>query len=121
MKRKLKVKNGRWAEEHELKCWSESFEAIGQHVKTFDVRRADRDFQTGDTLLLREFVPCKDCGGWGRVWDNGDRTDCGCKPPHGRYTSKKLRAEIKFVYKGGQFGIDDKYVVLGIACKGKRK
>ena len=47
----------RASRKHRLKTWPESFEAIRAHKKTFDVRRADRDFREGDTLVLREFVP----------------------------------------------------------------
>jgi ASC-1-like (ASCH) protein len=42
---------------HELKCWPEYFIPIRQGRKTFEVRVADRDFQEGDFLLLKEYVP----------------------------------------------------------------
>ena len=42
---------------HELKSWPESFAAIRAGQKTHELRRADRDFQVGDVLLLREYDP----------------------------------------------------------------
>ena len=81
---------------HEVKCWSEYFDAISRKEKNFDVRRDDRGYQKGDTLTLQ------------------------------KYDSKKFRfiihssggiitmdRKIKYVLTGGQFGIEPGYVVLG--------
>jgi len=114
----------RASRKHSLKTWPESFSAIKAHKKTFDVRRADRDFREGDTLILREFAPCGKCKGKGIIWkkDSEVRPDdtrgyrnC-CKKPHGRYTGRQVKAKVTFVYGGGQFGIEKNSVVLGIAC-----
>lgn len=43
--------------EHVLKTWPEFFRAIVDGKKTFEVRKNDRGFQTGDVLHLREFDP----------------------------------------------------------------
>lgn len=42
---------------HELKCWPEYFAPIRLGKKTFELRIDDRDFQTGDVLILREWNP----------------------------------------------------------------
>jgi hypothetical protein len=42
---------------HELKTWNPSFSDILSGVKTFEVRKGDRDYKVGDALLLREYEP----------------------------------------------------------------
>lgn len=43
---------------HELKCWPMYFSEIQQGRKTFEMRStADRQFQAGDQLFLREWDP----------------------------------------------------------------
>ncbi len=48
---------------HVLKCWPHSFEAIHEGRKTFEIRKADRDFHEGDGLTLREYDPGREPGG----------------------------------------------------------
>ena len=43
--------------EHDLKIWPPFFEHVVSGRKTFDVRRDDRNFKLGDTVLLREWEP----------------------------------------------------------------
>lgn len=56
---------------HVLKAWPQFFEAVGDGSKTFEARRADRDYQVGDSVELREWCPkAKDCTGrwiWFRI------------------------------------------------------
>jgi hypothetical protein len=40
---------------HELKCWQEYFPLMINGRKAFEIRRADRDYQAGDVLDLREW------------------------------------------------------------------
>jgi hypothetical protein len=42
---------------HELKSWPISFQAVKEGDKLAEFRRADRGFEVGDVLLLREYVP----------------------------------------------------------------
>lgn len=76
---------------HELKTWPEFYHAILQGRKTFEVRKADRDFAVGDQLLLRE---------WDQI--------------AGRYTGRKAMWKITYIMHGGDFGIQPGYCVLGI-------
>jgi len=40
---------------HALKTWPEYFEAISSGFKTFEVRKDDRKFNSGDVVLLQEY------------------------------------------------------------------
>jgi len=42
---------------HELKIWPQYFEPVSQGLKTFQIRKNDRGFQAGDTVVLREWDP----------------------------------------------------------------
>jgi hypothetical protein len=75
---------------HEIKCWPPFFGAIRRKEKNFDVRRDDRGYQKGDTVVLRE-------------WD----------PRRAGFTGNDEHRKIKFILTGGQFGIEPGYVVLG--------
>ena len=43
--------------EHRLKTWPKQYQDVLAGVKTFEVRKNDRDFQVGDFLLLKEYDP----------------------------------------------------------------
>lgn len=76
---------------HELKTWNEYFEEIFMGHKTFEVRKADRPFSTGDTLILKEWDPDKET-----------------------YTGRQLARNVGYVLKGGQFGVEDGFVVMSL-------
>jgi len=42
---------------HELKTWPEYFEPIRREDKRFELRLNDRDYKTGDILVLAEWNP----------------------------------------------------------------
>lgn len=42
---------------HELKTWPEHFAAVCNKEKTAELRKDDRGFQVGDTLVLKEWNP----------------------------------------------------------------
>lgn len=87
--------------EHKLKTWSRYWDAIASGEKTFEVRRNDRAFQTGDILVLEKFDPERHA----YVWEN--YTDTFPKP-------KSIRKRITFLLQGGQFGIEPGFCVLGL-------
>lgn len=90
--------------EHILKVVAPYFEALLDGSKTFEVRKNDRAFQRGDTLVLWEYDPTP--GGCKRF-------PCvTCEPRH-------VRREITFVYGGdprfgNDGGLEPGFVVLGL-------
>lgn len=76
---------------HELKTWNEYFEEVVTGNKTFEVRKNDRAFKKGDTLILKE-------------WDNFRET----------FTGRKLARTVTYVFEGGSFGLAKGFVVMAI-------
>lgn len=79
------------AQTHELKICNEHFEDIWNGVKTFEIRRNDRNFQVGDELCLKEFNP---------------ETE--------KYTGSICHVKVKYILKGGHFGLKKGYVIMSI-------
>ena len=114
--------------EHELKTWPVPFQAILDGLKRYEVRRADRGFTVGDTLLLREWRPAHE----GSCVFEGDDETLRRRPGEvsskictlcrrrageslpGEYTIRKIRVRVTYLTPGGQFGVPREYVVLGV-------
>lgn len=47
--------------EHDLKTWPSFYVNVASGAKQFEIRKYDRDYRVGDTLLLREWVPRTGC------------------------------------------------------------
>lgn len=75
---------------HELKTWPEYFKAVWDGKKTFELRKNDRDFNVGDDLMLIEYCPKKLVN-----------------------TGSFLAVKITYILQGGNFGLEDGYVILG--------
>lgn len=43
--------------EHEFKCWPEYYDAVERGEKPFEIRKWDRPYRVGDTLLFRRYDP----------------------------------------------------------------
>lgn len=97
---------------HELKCWSESFVGIVDGKKRFEYRKDDRQYEVGDLLQLKEFVPCMTCGGTGKMWDNGDKIYC-CDDG-GKYTGREILVNVTWILDSRSFGVPDGYCVMSI-------
>lgn len=82
---------------HALKIQPQYFEAVRSEVKTFELRKNDRDFHVGDFLALNE-------------WD-GDR-----------YTGRTELREVRYMLNVGEViqGADD-IVLMSIAKNGSSK
>ena len=46
-----------WERVHHLKTWPLFFDAVMDGTKTFELRKADRDFKVNDILRLEEYSP----------------------------------------------------------------
>lgn len=95
---------------HDLKTDPVYFERVFNGEKTFEVRKDDRGYQSGDTLILREF----------------DRTKCthptpSCRPREEGgfggcpgFTGRVVRCSVGFIFKAG-VGVDlGEYVVMSL-------
>ena len=94
---------------HELKTWPEPFASIRSGAKTHEIRRNDRDYQVGDTLLLGEWLP-QPCP--------GERNPSECEAcllgRKGQYTGAMIRAIITHLTPGGQWGLPEDLCVMSI-------
>jgi hypothetical protein len=79
---------------HFLKTWPEFFAAQANHTKPFEVRRYDRGYAVGDTLVLQEWEPA--------------RRDLGVDA----YTGRELQRRVTYVLRDSP-GLQPGYVVLG--------
>lgn len=82
---------------HKLKTLPNYWDAIKRGDKNFEVRRDDRGFQRGDTVVLEKYCP-RD----GYAW----------RDPRGH--AMTITRQITYVLTGGQFGIEAGFVVLGL-------
>lgn len=110
---------------HELKTWPEFFRAVQSGAKPFEVRKDDRPYAVGDVLQLLEFEPCQQCRGAGSI-ERVKRTPfgiftedvkCACMAtefPKGRYTGESTARVVSYILTGGEFGIQDATVVMGL-------
>lgn len=82
--------------EHDLKVWPEFFDALVDGRKSFEIRKNDRGYQKGDTLLLREYAPGPD-----------------------EYTGRELRRHVMYILSGDDplgyaFGLRSGFVAMGL-------
>jgi hypothetical protein len=82
---------------HTLKTWPVFFKAVEDGIKPFELRKHDRLFAPGDTLVLQEY--------------NEPEGDIP-----GGYTGKELIFEISYMLTDHQFpnGIKKGYCILGL-------
>lgn len=75
---------------HILKTLPEYFQQVVAGIKTFEVRENDHNFQVGDILRLKEYIP-----------ETG-------------LTGRRHEVKITYILPGGDFGISKDYVVMSI-------
>ena len=78
---------------HELKTWPEYFKDVAAGIKTFELRKNDRDFQVGDELVLKEYDPKED-----------------------KYSGRYRTVLVMNVFRGdGTWGLMEGYCIMDIA------
>ncbi|MFH0070968.1 ASCH/PUA domain-containing protein [Peribacillus sp. NPDC056705] len=75
---------------HELKILPEYFQAVWNGTKTFEVRKNDRNYAVGDTLVLKEW-----------------------KPEDG-YTGSGLVRKVSYMLDDSEY-VKEGFVILGLA------
>lgn len=76
---------------HELKILPPFYNAVVSGEKTFEIRLNDRDFRSGDLVFLKEYSKKDSC-----------------------FTGRMVSAEIGFVYKGTEYGVQEGYCVFSL-------
>lgn len=76
---------------HRLKTWAPYFDQVRVNRKPFEVRKDDRGYEEDDYLVLDEWSPTA-----------------------GYTSAKPVVKIITYLLRGGQFGIEPGYVVLGV-------
>lgn len=101
------------AKTHELKTLPIYFDAVLRGDKTFEIRENDRDFQTGDTLILREFDP--KLVRMSPPWPVGARPPMSDDTPdHDGFTGREAEIVVTYMLHGGKFGLAEGTVVLAL-------
>ena len=84
---------------HELKTDPEVFDAVKSGLKTFEIRKDDRNFQIGDVLVLR------------RTKYTGEEMQNGMPL---EYTGTPLTVVVSYVLRGPLYGLADGWSILSI-------
>ena len=75
---------------HEIKILPKYFGAVMSGAKNFEIRKNDRDYKVGDTLILKE-------------WDRG------------KFTGRELERGVGYIYYGdGTYGLSEDYCVMAL-------
>ena len=74
----------------ELKIWPIPFRAVLNGDKRYEVRKADREFAIGATIVLREFLPDTE-----------------------QYTGRSFTGKITYITKSGTWGLPSDICVFG--------
>ncbi|WP_051663137.1 ASCH/PUA domain-containing protein [Alicyclobacillus macrosporangiidus] len=82
---------------HELKTWPEYFEPLLHGEKTVELRKDDRGYAVGDTLILREY-----------------------DPDTRQYTGRICTRTVTHILRGGPW-LQDGYVALSVVDKEKEE
>jgi len=88
--------------EHKLKILPQYFKAVQSGEKTFEIRKNDRGYEVGDTLLLQE-------------WKEEILLKTAMNTmSKGHYTGQEITKEISYIYEGEDYGLKKSWCVLGL-------
>lgn len=87
---------------HYLKCDPEPFRAVKEGKKRCEIRKNDRHFNVGDTLVLQETVFA------------GHQMALGSEIYPLRYSKQEVTVTITHIIEGPSYGIAPGYVALSI-------
>lgn len=88
--------------EHRLKLNERYFDAVANGIKTFEIRKNDRDYKVGDTLVLREV-------------NDDDKFLTYADHNLGMNLNYEVKVAVTYVLTHDEFeGIKEGYVALGI-------
>lgn len=76
---------------HYLKTWPGPYEASEAGLKPFEIRKNDRDYKVGDTLVLQ-------------CW----------RPATQEYTGQQLSRKVIFILANEEFGLNPGYVAMAV-------
>ena len=95
---------------HKLKCHPMPFKLMKAGIKNYEIRFNDRDYKTGDELLLEEFTPAGH-------YEKGFDMDIGevCDPPQNEYSGDILHRRIDHVLDGEEYGLSVGFVALSVS------
>ena len=74
---------------HKLKTWPEYYEEVESGRKTFEIRKNNRDFREGDTIILQEFILKEKL-----------------------FTGKELNFKIGYIFYGEAFGVKKGFCIM---------
>ena len=84
---------------HILKTDPEPFTQTYNGLKNFEIRKHDRAFMEGDTILLRE------------TKHSGAEMEQGMPLI---YTGREIECEIQYILHGPQYGLKDGWIIMSI-------
>ncbi len=85
---------------HELKTDPEVFEEVIAGLKKFEIRKDDRDFKCGDSLLLRKTdLSAMD------AFNNGEAL---------HYTGDEIIVGVTYILRGPIYGLSEGWVIMSI-------
>jgi hypothetical protein len=86
---------------HELKIWPEHFDNVVKGIKTFEIRKNDRNYQVGDQAILKRFDPNtkqytgESCRIYIPYILYGHKSDCGLNPDYCILSVKVINKDNK--------------------------